>query len=98
MGIHFLTMSQGQQSHFFYNINLQTPVDTDSAAAATWSGRTFVFERQTSSAAMPLISEARESNADIFLLSFFTNIEFVFDFLCVKHFETYILVDFVTNE
>ena len=42
MGIHFLTMSQGQQSHFFYNINLQTPVDTDSSAAATWSGRTFV--------------------------------------------------------
>ena len=57
-----------------------------------------LFKRQTSSAAMPLISEARESHADIFLLSFFTNINFVFDFLCVKHLETYILVDFVTNE
>ena len=35
---------------------------------------------------MPLISEARESHADIFLLSFFTNINFVFDFFLCETF------------
>ena len=98
MGIHFLTMSQGQQSHFFYNINLQKHRLIQILLQLQLEVVGLLFKRQTSSAAMPLISEARESHADIFLLSFFTNINSVFDFFCVKHLETYILVDFVTNE